>query len=246
VEGPQTSEVELEFAVPSLCADRVGAGLADVGLVPVYEMDRMGLGRLPGLGICSRGQVRTILLISKVSPGRIQRLATDTGSRTSVQLARIILRERHGATPELIPAEPVLKSMLAEADAALVIGDAALAIDPEKCGFPCFDLGEQWTELTGLPMVYAVWAGRQESLTPSLEASLEGSARYGLANMERIVAVESKRRGFSPALVEQYLTRQIQYLMGREEEKGMEQFLIMAKALNAMKVQVGLPGRTGR
>lgn len=246
LEGPQTSELDLEFAIPSLCADRVAAGLADVGLVPVYEVDRLGLGRVQGLGICSRGEVRTILLITKVEPGQIQTLATDVGSRTSVQLARIILAGKYGATPDLIPAPPVLETMLAQADAALVIGDAALAIDPLQCGFPCLDLGREWTELTGLPMVYAVWAGRERAITPALDATLQASARYGLEHLDRVVEVESARRGFARGLVERYLTHQIQYLMGADDEEGIRQFLNMARDLNTARVQVGFTGRTGR
>lgn len=232
VEGAQKHEIDLSFAVPSVCADRVAEGIADVGLVPVYEVDRLGLGWFPGLGIASRGQVRSILLVSKVAPDKIRRLAADSGSRTSVQLARIILAERYGAAPEIFSAPPVVETMLENADAALLIGDAALAIDPLDCGLNCLDLGDEWTELTGLPMVFAVWAGRHDVLTPPLEASLEASARYGLSQLDRIIESEAARRGFPFALVEQYLTRQVQFLLGPEDEKGMQTYLSMARALN--------------
>jgi predicted solute-binding protein len=142
----------------------VAEGVADVGLVPVFEVDRLGLAWFPSLGIASRGAVRSILLISKVHPKKIKTLAADSGSRTSVQLARIILAERHGCLPELTTAAPIIDTMLESADAALLIGDAALSVDPVECGLTCLDLGEEWTDLTGLPMVFAVWAGRQQAI----------------------------------------------------------------------------------
>lgn len=233
VEGAQKQAIDLSFAVPSVCASRVAEGIADVGLVPVYELDRLGFGWIPGLGIASRGAVRSILLVSSVEPGRIRRLAADSGSRTSVQLARIILAERYGATPEVFAAPPVVETMLENADAALLIGDAALAIDPVDCGLNCLDLGDEWNELTGLPMVFAVWAGRPQVLTPSLEASLNASAQYGLAQLDRIIEHEAARRGFPVALVEQYLTRHVQFLLGPEDEQGMQAYLSMARAINA-------------
>lgn len=230
--GPQRATMTLDSAVPSLCADRVERGEADVGLVPVYEVDRLGLGWFEGLGIGSRGPVRSILLISKVDPRRIRRLAADSGSRTSVQLARIILAERYGAAPEVFQAPPDPETMLQSADAALLIGDAALRLDPVECGLVCIDLGEEWTTMTGLPMVFAVWAGRREALTASLGDALRDSALYGLARLDEIVSAESEGRGFPRPLVEQYLTRHIQFLLGPEDHQGMQMYLQMARAIN--------------
>lgn len=237
--GPQRTEIELSFAVPSLCADRVANGIADVGLVPVYEVDRIGLDFYPGLGIGSRGAVRSILLISKTDPRRIRRLATDSGSRTSVQLARIVLAEKYGAIPEVFSADPDLDRMLEQADAALLIGDAALAVDPVECPLLCLDLGEEWTGLTGLPMVFALWAGRKEALTVSLGASLRASAMFGLSRLDEVVASEAAARGLPVPLVQQYFTRNVQFLLGPEDEEGMRTYLQMARAINSRAVQIG-------
>jgi predicted solute-binding protein len=88
-------------------------------------------------------------------------------------------------------------------------------------------------------MVFAVWAGRQQALTPNLQASLEGSARFGLAELDRIIEIESDRRGFPASLVEQYLTRHIQFLLGPEDEKGMQAYLQMARAMNRHAIPAG-------
>ncbi len=127
--GPQRGAADLDFAIPSECARRVVAGMADAGIVPVVEMARHGLTPFSGLCIACRGEVRSILLFARRPWAEVETLAADTGSRTSVELARIVLQERFGIRPKIHAAEPHLARMLEEADAALLIGDAALAVD---------------------------------------------------------------------------------------------------------------------
>src|SRR4029079_2854493 len=112
------------------CADDVASGAADIGIIPSFELTRQALEVIPGTGIACRGAVRSILLISARRADAIRTLAADNSSRTSVQLARVILERRYGATPEFVPHHPDLDAMLRVADAALVIGDPALRIDP--------------------------------------------------------------------------------------------------------------------
>jgi predicted solute-binding protein len=154
--------VDLRFALPSECADQLATGEADIGIVPVIEMARQKLDYFRGTGIACHGPVRTILLISKVPYGQIRTLAADAASRTSVMLARVILAEKYGTEPKLVTMPADLAAMLGEADAALIIGDPALHLEPETLPFATLDLGAEWTSMTGLPMVFAVWAGRKE------------------------------------------------------------------------------------
>src|SRR5262249_55573493 len=114
---------DLRFALPAECADQLASGAADIGIAPVIEMARQKLEYFRGTGIACRGPVRTILLVTKVDPSEIRTLATDAGSRTSVMLSRVILSEKYGVHPKLISLKPELAPMLAQADAALIIGD---------------------------------------------------------------------------------------------------------------------------
>jgi predicted solute-binding protein len=115
--------------------------------------------------------------------------------------------------------------MLRLADAALIIGDPALRLDPERLPFEVHDLGGEWVEMTGLPMVFAVWAARKGVVTPEVVESFQGSCHYGLERMDEIVAAESARLGFTPALVRDYLTRHIVHQLGPREYEGMDLFL---------------------
>ncbi len=227
--GDDRAACDLSFAVPSECARQVAAGEADLGIVPVAEMHRNGWDWIRGTGIAARGAVRSILLITKCDPRRIRTLATDTGSRTSVQLSRVILKHRFDCNPALIAMRPDLDTMLEAADAALLIGDAALRVDPGSLPNRALDLGEEWWNLTKLPMVFALWSGRAERLAAlgpvRLEAMFRRSLSFGLSHMEEIVRRESVARGFSEPAVREYLTRHIQFEIGPEEERGLETFL---------------------
>ena len=154
---------------------------------PCAELDRLSLDFLPDTGIACKGAVRSILLTTKVPPRLIRTLAVDTSSRTSVMLARIILAERYGSTPTLIPMQPDLHSMLAEADAALIIGDPALRLDPARLQYQVLDLGSEWLALSGLPMVFAVWAGKAACLTRKSVRCFGASCLYGLDRLDEII-----------------------------------------------------------
>ena len=227
--GPQQDRFEMDFRVPSACADELASGAADIGIIPCFELTRQDLEIIPGTGIACHGAVRSILLISKCPAAEIRSLAADTSSRTSVQLARVLLERRFGATPRTIPHAPDLDPMLRIADAALIIGDPALHIDPIALPWHVYDLGAEWLELTGLPMVFAVWAGRKEAITQEIAELFTASYRYGREHMEEIVAAESVARGFKPGVVREYLTRYIVHELGEREYEGMRLFLDYAR-----------------
>jgi len=227
--GPQKDRFDLEFQIPSACADRLGAGEADIGIVPSFELTRQELEVIPGAGIACHGAVRSILLVSARPADRIRTLATDSSSRTSVQLARLLLERRYGVSPEMNAQAPDLEKMLRSADAALIIGDPALRIDPARLPYHVYDLGAEWLEMTGLPMVFAVWAGRPEVVTPEIAEAFRASLAYGREHIDEIVTLEAARREFSPELVREYLTRHIVYELGEQEYAGMERFLEWAR-----------------
>jgi predicted solute-binding protein len=226
--GVQQGLFDLDFQIPAVCADQLASGEADIGIVPSFELTRLDLEILPGTGIACHGPVRSILLVSKVPASEIQRLAVDSSSRTSVQLARVLLARRYQARPVLAAHPPDLEAMLRTADAALVIGDPALHIEPGRLPYEVHDLGGEWVEETGLPMVFAVWAGRKDVVTPDVIEAFQQSCRYGRERIEEIVAAEGPRRGLAPELVREYLTRHIVHELGPRDYEGLNYFLSCA------------------
>ena len=129
-----------------------------------------------------------------------------------------------------MPHDPDLTRMLAVADAALIIGDPALHLDPQILGERVLDLGAEWTDMTGLPMVFAVWAGRKEAITPNVEAIFQASYEFGRDHLDEIIRMEAASRGLSEELARQYLTRHIVCELGGAEYRGLELFLEYARA----------------
>jgi predicted solute-binding protein len=229
--GAQRHRFDLEFCLPAECADRLAAGAADIGIVPSIELYRLGLELIPGAGIACRGAVRSILLFTKVRPERIRTLAADSSSRTSVELARIVLARRYGATPTLDSFPPDLPSMLQAADAALLIGDPALRAGAAQLPFAVLDLGEEWFAMTGLPMVFAVWGCRTQATSPLLAPVFDGSCRFGRQHLAEIARREGPPRQLSEALALDYLSHHIVNQLGENEYEGMRLFLRYAREL---------------
>ena len=227
--GPERECVSLSFSVPSKCADDVKGRVIDIGLVPVAEIARQELEMLPGVGISCRGAVRSILLVSRVPWRRVRTLAADSGSRTSVELAQVILRERFGADVETTAFAPDLERMLSACDAALLIGDAALHVSPDELVYEWLDLGQEWFTLTGLPMVFAAWAGKSGLAARDLEAITRGSYAFGASRIDEIVEAEYIDRRISKELAQRYLREHIRFNLGADETKGLEAFLELAR-----------------
>jgi chorismate dehydratase len=233
--GPEQGFFDFRFDLPAQCAAALESGDADIGLVPTAELDRLELDFLPELGIACEGPVRSILLISKCPYEKIRTLAADSSSRTSVALARILLSERFDCREPLVTLHPPrLPEMLAGCDAALIIGDPALLLEPAELSCRTLDLGAEWVEWTGLPMVFAVWAGRREALTPGVAARFSASYRWGRSRLDEIVQ-QAGERGFPDALAREYLTRHIVYELSERHLRGLELFRSRVRALKPLR-----------
>ncbi len=229
--GPLQGRFQFRFDLPAVCAATLGSGEVELGLVPSATLTPLGLDFLPDLGIAAEGPVRSILLVSKVPVRKIQTLAADSSSRTSVALTRILLRERYGCEPSMTRHAPDLEAMLRESDAALIIGDPALRLDPATLPYEVLDLGAEWTTWSGLPMVFAVWAGQTPVLTPEVRAAFLGSYQWGKPHLESMVARAGEERGFEPALARDYLTKIIQYELTPRHLEGLALFRKLASQL---------------
>jgi len=144
-------------------------------------------------------------------------------------LARVVLERRYGAFPAIAPHAPDLQAMLQVADAALLIGDPALRIDIGSGPYRIYDLGAEWVAMTGLPMVFAVWAGRKNTVTPEVIAAFRDSCRYGRERIEEIVASEAAQRRFPPDSIREYLGQCIVHELGPRDYQGMDLFLSYAR-----------------
>lgn len=223
-------DFEISYTVPSLCADALRAGDADIGIIPVAEYARIpGLIILPDVAIAARGPVRSILLVSNKPLEDIRTIAADTNSRTTIALARLLFAKWWNGAPEFRPMPPQLDTMLEACDAAVIIGDAALLVDRSR--YATYDLAEEWMRLTGRPFVFAFWAVRMAALRdmrPALDlgSAFRDSRNEGLspANIQQIAREWSPRTGLTEADVAAYLTENIYYSLDPDTISGLELF----------------------
>jgi predicted solute-binding protein len=129
---------------------------------------------------------------------------------------------------------PDLGTMLARADAALIIGDPALHLAPEQLPYRVFDLGEEWMKLSGLPMVFAVWAGKASFLTEAIRRTFVESYRFGLDHLDEIVDSAPSAHGVPVELARRYLTRHIVFELNEHDRRGLARFLEWAAEIDPL------------
>jgi chorismate dehydratase len=224
----------LRFDVPSQCARLLHARAIDLGLIPSIEYLRgpAPYAIVPGPAVVSHGPVDSVAIYTSLDPREIRTIAMDTSSRTSVALATVILKRAFGCTPTPIPCAPDLPSMLKRADAALLIGDTALFLDAAAHGVRKIDLGETWTRMTGLPFVYAFWAGWPDAVAPGDVATLQQARDRGLEHVPDIARASYPDDRVRRDIVGRYLRDNIQYFLGGAEKEGVIAFYRYASELN--------------
>ena len=223
---------QIRYDVPSVCAELLHAGDVDLGLIPSIEYLAAPDYRLvPGVGIGSRGPVRSVALFTHVPLRAIRRIALDASSRTSVALIQVLCRHRFQIAPEFVPHDPDLIAMTREGDAALLIGDPALDADHAALGCDKIDLGEEWTAMTGLPFIYAAWTGRPGAVGGADVRALQAAQEEGVAAQAAIAEEYGRGDAAATARASAYLRDNVRYGLGPEEAQGLQTFLDYAADL---------------
>jgi chorismate dehydratase len=213
------AEVEEIAGVPTELNRRLLAGELDLAPISSIEYARNAeaLRILPRMCVSSEGAVDSIQLVSKKPLEQVRSVAVTPESATSVVLTKVLLPEAsHVPLGE-------------EADAKLLIGDAALKSafeDPT----PHYDLGRLWLERTGLPMVFAVWAAPEPVAegVAELEDALVASVRAARAEPEALAFASSERYGYPPGFLARYFEK-LRYRFGPRERAGFLTFLELAR-----------------
>jgi chorismate dehydratase len=219
----------VRFDVPSTCAALLHADEVDLGLIPSIEyLHGPDYRIVPGVSIASDGPVASVALFSKVPTASIRSIALDTSSRTSVALLRVLCARRFEIAPALTPMEPDLPRMLEACDAALVIGDNALFAEHDAMGLEKIDLGEQWAGMTGLPFVYAFWAGRPGVAGPADISALQEARDSGLAAIATISERAFPESPVKAARAARYFRENVKYDLGEREAAGLRLFYELA------------------
>jgi chorismate dehydratase len=242
---------QIDRISPSECAARLASGQADIGLVPIAALaDNPTLRILPGCTIASKGRVRSLLLVRRAAQplSALRSVAADTASRTTIAYARILFHRWSNPAVPFIPLAADLDRMLDHADAAILIGDPALLALEERENrlvrtgeqLVYHDLAEEWTTLTGLPFVSAVWGMAGFPVpgplvpSPLVVHDFTQSRDHGLANIDTLAAEWSVRLPIPEPTIRTYLTSNIHYILDDECIAGMKAFFHEAALLGIL------------
>lgn len=224
-----TDRFSIRFDVPARCAELLHENHVDLGLIPSIEyLHDPGYRIVPDISIASDGPVASVAVFSKCQSDRIRSIAVDTSSRTSIALLRILCARWFEIDPEFVLMPPNVPRMLQECDAALVIGDNALFAGAGAAGLDKIDLGEEWSGMTGLPFVYAFWAGRPGVIGPREIAALQAARDGGVVATATIAQQCYPGNEDKAAAADRYLRENVKYALGDAEEAGLRRFYELA------------------
>jgi len=217
-------QFDVRFDVPAKCAALLHEGRVDLGLIPAVEYLRGEYVIVPDVAIASDGEIASVAVFTRVPIDQVKTLALDISSRTSVALTRILCAKQWGIAPSFTPADPDLETMLARADAALMIGDPALRIDPVRHHATKIDLGSEWRVLTGLPFVYAMWTGRAGAASAGQCRALQAARDRGIAHLADIARDAGAGDQARETQALHYLRDNLKYGLGEREAQGLRRF----------------------
>jgi len=202
-------------------AEMLDAGKLDVALIPSIDYLRNPEYNLvPDICIASRGYVMSELLICLLPPAEISRVALDPSAPSSSALCRIILHKLFNLTPEYSEWDSASPPDGTETDAFVAAGDTALQLRTQYENF--IDLGEAWHQLTGLPFVYSVWAGRD--ISRQVVRLLHEARRQGGSHLARIACRAAEELHLPEGFCIEYLSVNIGYSLGTDEQAGLQRF----------------------
>ncbi len=227
--GAQREAVELfTDTAPARCAEMLARAEVDAALVPVIEYQKLsGVSMVADVCVGSKNAVRSVVLVTRRNNlKKVERVALDESSRTSVALVKIIFREFLGFEPEWQISAPDLHSMMQQADAALIIGDPAMRISREQ--FRVFDLATLWHEFTGLGFVFAMWMVRNDSAEKVEPIDFVAARDEGLNHLDDIVAAQTVPLRLSPEEIAEYLRRNIVFQIDDEMRSGLNLYFDLA------------------
>lgn len=233
-------DVDLHKDTPDRLSAALVAGDLDIGPISLVEYLRHAdeLLLLPDLAVGSDGPVLSVNLVSTRPLAELRRVALGSTSRTGVLLARLLLTEKYGVTPEFFRCPPDLAAMLLEADAGVLIGDVALRAlhEAPARGLTVTDLGEAWRQWTGLPMVFAVWAVRRDfavaepGAVKDVHEAFLRSRDLCLSELEEVATAAARWEPFDAATLATYF-RALDFSLGGRQVAGLREFARRAALL---------------
>ena len=216
--------IDLLEEYPSKIATMLLNDEIDVGLVPVAVIPHLKEAHIiTDYCIGTEGEVASVGIFSEVPIEDIKTVLLDYQSRTSVNLARVLLKEYWKLSPILEDAKEDFRAHIKGTTAGVVIGDRAL--EQRKISAYRYDLGSAWKAHTGLPFVFAAWVANKP-LGEDFEDAFNRANGYGVSHIDEVIA------GMDYPVYDliTYYTKNINYRLTEEKREGLKLFLEKLKS----------------
>ncbi|MBA3648020.1 MAG: menaquinone biosynthesis protein [Chitinophagales bacterium] len=223
--SPLVKEVELIIDHPSRIAEELIKGNADLGLVPVAVIPEIGSAKIiSDYCIGCNGAVSSVSIYSEVPIWEVNEIFLDYQSRTSTELAKILVRNYWGIQPIPLTTFPGYEKLIANNRAGLIIGDRALYAK-NKFQYS-YDLGEAWKQYTGLPFVFACWIMNKE-LPSGFINEFNEALQFGIDHISEVAELEALN--FPGLNIYEYFTKNIQFNLDAGKQEALKKFLFFIK-----------------
>lgn len=211
------SKIDLSLDIPSDCANKLINNQADIGLIPVAALLQIPDHYiLTNYCIGASGPVNSVFIFSHKPIHEISTIRLDVQSRTSNNLALVLLQNYWKIKPEIVEGE---------ADAFVEIGDRTFG---KKDQYPyAYDLAEQWQQFTGLPFAFAVWASNKPIPEEFIE-ELNSALQFGLNSRSEVIKSLPPHPGID---LEEYLMHNLDFDLDTKKRQAIHQFHQFIKAL---------------
>jgi len=217
--APVVDQLLLIEDYPANIARMLVEGTIDVGLVPVAVIPHLKEHHIiTDYCIGCEGPVASVAIFSEVPLEKVEKVLLDYQSRTSVALAKVLLRKYWKKDVELIDTKDDYRAQIKGTTAGVVIGDRAL--EQRKVSPYIYDLGEAWIDMTGLPFVFAAWVSNKQ-LPADFIAAFDAANKLGLQHIETAV----EQNPYPVFDLRKYWTEHISYELTPEKRKGLDKFL---------------------
>ena len=220
------NKIDLSLDIPADCARKVIDNKVDIGLIPVAATLNMPYWNIVAdYCIGAKGAVNSVFIFSNCEIHKLKWLQLDPESRTSNNLARVLLKNYWKVDPVLITDAPDYSNLTDNQTAFVQIGDRTFG-KKGKFAF-AYDLAEEWQKFTGLPFVFAAWIANKP-IEQSFIDEFNASLKYGLAHREALFAEIPARDDFD---IQDYLLNKIDFDLTEDKKQALHLFLEYLKAL---------------
>lgn len=212
--------IDLSLDIPSVCAQKLLSGEADIALTPVAVVPQLPKAHLVSeYCIGSTGAVKTVCVFSEAPLHEIKKIYLDFHSRTSAALVQILCERYWKINPTFIPASEGFENQISGDTAGLIIGDRAIGC--ERRFAYTYDLGEAWAAWTGLPFVFAAWVSTRP-IHPEIATRFNAALQLGLEHLPELLKILPSIPHFD---TEKYFLENISYQLDDAKWAGLNRFL---------------------